>query len=130
MSGSGKLSVWLGWRWMSEGFVAEHFHGGMFPERALKTNNIVTRDTAVKEAVEAVEAAALSAQGRDRRLPSVAGVVVRRKIVNKSKQWLFRDVGSGSIKPIKMWGRLRGGKLTTRKYSSSISQSSENQLPL
>jgi hypothetical protein len=112
---------------MSDSFVAWQFHGGMFPGRALKTNNIVTRDTAVKEAVEA---AALSAQGRDRRLPSVAGVVVRRKIVNKSKQWLFRDVGSGSIKPIEMWGRLRGGKFTTRKYSSSISQSSENQLPL
>ncbi len=54
---------------MSEAVVHGYPHGGMFLGRGVKTNNIVTRDGVVKEAVEA---AALSAQGRDRR-PSEHG---------------------------------------------------------
>jgi hypothetical protein len=106
-------------------------HGRMFPGREVKTNNIVTRETAVwwRSWGWMLPPAALSTHSR-RHPPGTVWVVVHRKMVNKSKQWLFRDVGSGSIKPTEMWGRLRGEKFTTCKHSSSISQSSENQLPL
>ena len=42
---------------MSENVIGKHPHGGMFPGREVKTNNIVTREAAVKGAVEAAAGA-------------------------------------------------------------------------
>ena len=46
---------------MSEAVVHGYPHGGMFLGRGVKTNNIVTRDGVVKEAVEAAALSAVEA---------------------------------------------------------------------